>query len=298
MDYYRRSIAIDPDYGLAYAGLAETQILKATWIEGIHPKDVYPAAREMALRALEIDPNLSGAHTVLGAVAHEYDWDWEEAERELLRAIELNPNYATAHQWYSELLATLGRLDESVREAKTAQALDPFSSIINCIVGYFQVLNAETEVGFAGLDEVQETDPLFPPLHMIRHYCYDWIGDEKRSAETWTRYQELTAITPLQKENARALRASYDSGDLSEFYRVVIRQLRHLYNESYASPAYIAGFFAVAGEPDSAVAWLERGYLTHGSLMYSIPRDGRFEVMREDPRFVDLLHRMNLTYWR
>jgi len=297
MDYYRRAIAVDPDYGLAYAGLAETQILKATWIEGARPEDVYPAARDMALRALEIDPDLSAAHTVLGAVAHEYDWDWELAEKELLRAIELNPNYATAHQWYSELLATLGRLDESVQEAKAAQVLDPFSSIINCIVSYFQVLNGETEAGFTGLDRVQETDPLYPPLHMIRHFCYDWIGDEERSVETWTRYQELTAITPTQKENARALRGARDGGDLAEYYREVTEQMTRLYEESYAPPAYIAGFFAIAGEPDSAMAWLERGYREHGTLMYSIPRDGRLKVMRDDPRFVDLLKRMNLTYW-
>jgi hypothetical protein len=133
---------------------------------------------------------------------------------------------------------------------------------------------------------------------MIRHFCYDWIGDEERSGETWTRYQELTAISPRQKENARALRAAYDTGDLAEYYREVIDQLKRLYDESYASPAYIAGFFAVAGKPDSAMVWLERGFREHGVFMYSIPRDGRLEVLRDDPRFVDLMKRMKLTYWR
>jgi serine/threonine-protein kinase len=294
MEYYRRAIAVDPDYGLAYAGLAETQILKATWIEGIHPVDVYPAAREMAVRALEIDPNLSGAHAVLGAVAHEYDWKWDKAEKELLRAIEINPNNATAHQWYGELLATLGRLDEAVGEAKLAQGLDPLSLIINCMVSFFQVLNGETE---AGLDRVEDTDPFFPPLHMIRHFCYDWIADETRSAESWTRYHEVTAITAEQKQNARALRAAYEAGDLAGFYREAIEQMTRRYEESYAPPSYIAGFCVLAGEPDAAMAWLERGYRTHGALMYSIPRDGRFVAMRDDPRFVDLMRRMNLTYW-
>jgi serine/threonine-protein kinase len=297
MEYYQRAIELDPDYGLAYAGLAETQILKATWTEGSDPNVVYPAAREMALRALEIDPNLSAAHTVLGAVAHEYSWDWEEAEMQLLRAIELNPNYATAHQWYSELLATLGRMDESVKEARKAQELDPFSPIVNAIAGDFLVLKGETEAGFAELEKVEKMDPFFPPLYLIRRFCYDWIGDEKNSAKAWIRFKEVAATTKKQKENARALRAAFDTGGLPGFYETVIRQMKLLYSESYASEQYIAGFYAHAGETDSAMVWLERGYRWHGTDMYSIPRSACFDKLRDDPRFVDLMKRMNLTYW-
>jgi serine/threonine-protein kinase len=298
MEYYRRAIEVDPEYGLAYAGLAESQILKATWTEGSRPEKVYPAAREMALRALEIEPDMAAAHTVLGAVAHEYSWDWVEAEGQLLRAIELNPNYATAHQWYGELLATLGRTNESVREARAAQELDPFSLIINAWVGQALVLDGQTEAALAEMDKVEEMNPSFPPLWLIRHLCYSWIGDWERCAESWIRYCETAAISQRQKEDARALRAAYEGGGLPEFYRTAIGHLKRLYNESYASPQYIAGFHAAAGEPDSAMVWLERGYREHGSQMYTVARSGLFDILRDDPRFVDLMKRMRLTYWK
>ena len=298
MEFYRKAIELDPDYGLAYAGLAEAQILKATWTEGSDPNEVYPEARKMAEQALEIDPTLAPAHTVLGAVAHEYEWEWEEAEKQLLWAIELNPNYATAHQWYSELLATLGRMDESVREARIAQELDPFSLIINTVAGNYLVLSGEVEAGFAELEKVEEMDPLFPPLYLIRHFCYAWIGDEVNSAKDWIRFKEVSATTEQQKGSVRELRAAFDTGGLPGFYETVLRQMKRLYWESYASPQYIAGFFALAGEIDSAMVWLERGYGEHGTNMYSIPRSGCFLGMRDDPRFIDLMNRMNLTYWR
>jgi serine/threonine-protein kinase len=298
MDYYRRAIEIDPDYGMAYAGLAETQILKGTWGVGLRPEEVYPVARDMALKALDIDPDLAAAHTVLGAVAHEHDWDWVEAETQLLRAIELNPNYATAHQWYSELLATLGRMDESIRQIRTAQELDPFSLIINAWYAESLVLAGQTEAAFAQLDKVEEMDPTFPPLWLIRHFCHDWIGDREKTADAWIRYSEVSAVSQRQKDEARALRTAYETGGLVEFYPTISGQLKRQYYESYASPQYIAGFHVLAGDADSAMVWLERGYREHGNQMYSISRLGRFELLRDDPRFVDLLERMNLKYWK
>jgi TolB-like protein/tRNA A-37 threonylcarbamoyl transferase component Bud32 len=298
MEYYKRAIELDPDYGLAYAGLAETQIVKGSWSVGLRPREMYPVAKEMALKALEIDPRLAAAHSSLGAIADEYEWDWEEAESQLLRAIELNPNYATAHQWYGELLATLGRMEESVRELRLAQELDPFSLIINSIAGMYLVVSGDSEAGMAELDKVQEMDPFFPAIYKVRQNCYDWLGDHEKSAQAWVRYQELAAISERQEEDAEALRAAYEAGGLPEFRNAAISQMERQYAESYFDPALIAGFLAAAGEIDSAMAWLERGYQERATAMYWIPTDGRFEVMQDDPRFIDLMKRMGLTYWR
>ncbi|UCG53199.1 MAG: protein kinase [Candidatus Latescibacterota bacterium] len=298
MEYYKRATDIDPDYALAHAGLAESQVLLGTWAEGLRPDEVYPKAREMALRALEIDPGLAAAHAVLGLIAHEYEWKFDEAERHFRRAIELNPNYATAHQWYGELLATLGRLDECRREMQTAHELDPLSLIINSVRGEFLVLGGEVEAGLTELEKVIRLDPSFAPAYLMLGSCYWWTGDTEKAALANLNYAETSAISERQKDDARALRATYEKKGLGEYYSLAIAQKKRLHKESYASPAMIAGLYVESGEPDSAIAWLERGYREHATFMYTIPRDGRFEVLRDDPRFIDLMKRMGLTYWR
>src|SRR5205823_1000231 len=135
LDYYKQASDKDPAYALAYDGLADCLIAQA-WYSFRPSKDVYPQAKTAARKALELDESLSEAHASLAFVLTNYDWDWPSAEKECKRAIELNPRYAIAHHWHSDLLAAMGKLDESFNEEKRAQELDPLSLIINTWLGW------------------------------------------------------------------------------------------------------------------------------------------------------------------
>ena len=134
IDYFNHAIAKDPNYALAYAGLADCYDLLHEYSD-LSPKESYPKAKAAAIKALELDDTLGEAHTSLAYSLVNYDWDWRGAEKEYQRAIQLNPNYATAHQWYAECLSMLGRHTEAIAEIKRAQELDPLSLIINQGVG-------------------------------------------------------------------------------------------------------------------------------------------------------------------
>ncbi|MBA2378121.1 MAG: winged helix-turn-helix domain-containing protein, partial [Blastocatellia bacterium] len=128
--FYRQAIAIDPNYALAYAGLADSYNLLGSY--GVLPlKESHPKARAAAEKALEIDGELAEAHTSLATVIADYYWDWAEAEKHFKQAIALNPNYPVARNWYSQHLARMGRFEEAIEEAKRAQTLDPLSPSAN-----------------------------------------------------------------------------------------------------------------------------------------------------------------------
>lgn len=135
IEHFNQAIERDPNFALAYAGLADTYVLLPTFGAG-SPRESFPKAKAAAKRALEIDDTLAEAHTSLAFALFKYDWDLAESNREFQRAIELNPAYATAHQWYGHhYLAARGRFDEVIAEAKRAQELDPLSLIINADLG-------------------------------------------------------------------------------------------------------------------------------------------------------------------
>jgi tetratricopeptide (TPR) repeat protein len=124
IEYFQKAIVKDPNYALAYSGLADCY----TWLPAlafVPPKEAYPKAREAALKALEIDDTLAEAHTSLALVKAHHDWDWSGAEKEFQRAIALNPDYVMAHPWYGWTLANTGRFEESIAEARRALELDP-----------------------------------------------------------------------------------------------------------------------------------------------------------------------------
>jgi Tfp pilus assembly protein PilF len=133
IEYFNRAIEIDPGYALAYSGLADCYNLQG--LRDADPKEAFPKAKAMALKALEIDDTLAEAHASLGFVKHRFDWDFAGAEKEFKRALELNPNYATAHQWYAFYFASIGKFTEAIEEMRRAQEFDPLSLEINADLG-------------------------------------------------------------------------------------------------------------------------------------------------------------------
>ncbi len=142
IEHFQKAIEIDPSYARAYAGLADSYAVIPSYSNN-RSKEAFPKARTAALKALEIDNSLAEAHATLASVLNEFDWKFEEAEKEFKRAIELDPNYATAHHWYAEYLLTMNRDDEALTEIKRAQECDPLSLIINSILGLIHALKGD-----------------------------------------------------------------------------------------------------------------------------------------------------------
>jgi TolB-like protein/Tfp pilus assembly protein PilF len=290
ISFFDQARGIDPNYGLAYAGLADSyQIL--VFHGGLSPKDYVPKARAAAERAIAIDDGLAEAHTALAYVRFYYDWDWAGAEREFKRAIELNPNYATAHQWYGELLGDLERNDESLAERKWALTLDPLSPIINSELGisYYEARHYDRAV--EEFRKAAELYPDFSPAHSFLAMAYESIGH----------YDE--AIAECRKAIDLARSDHYLLTQLARMYARSGRQtdarqlLGEMTNDSehrYFPRTHIAAIYMALGDKERALEWLEKAYNERDwglPIARSFPD---FDDLRSDPRFQDLLKRMNL----
>ena len=291
IDYFNQAIAIDPNYGLAYNGLAYNYINQDDWF--IPPKEAGPRARDAANRALAIDDADADGHVSRAIVAHWYEWDWATAEREFKRAIELNPNNSEAHGYYSWFLAPMGRKDEAVAEAKRSQQLDPFSSLANFIVGSALVFTRQWDPAIEQLRSAKELDPTFWFAPCFLGRAYEHKG---RLPEAIAEFQRALELEKDNPEIWSGLGHAYAlSGNRTEAQKV-IDHLKGLSAHSYIAPFDFAVIYAGLGEKDQAIAWLNRAYAERS---YYVPvyltTDARLDSLRSDPRFGDLLRRIGLT---
>ncbi len=294
IEYFRQAIAKDPNYALAYAGLADCYSFLAI-LSIVPPKEAYPKAKEAALRALEIDDRLAEAHSSLAYIEAINDWDWSGAEREFQRAIELNPNYAGSHQGYGIALAQMGRLDEAIAEEKRALQLDPLSLLIN---GSLALTFYEARQYEQAIEQEQKTLDLDPNYLIARMGL--GLAYIQKSA-----YQQ--GIAELEKAVTISGGAAPALSNLGYAYARVGRKaeaqkeldkLEELAKKKYIPAGSRARIYAGLGDKDKTFQWLETAYAEHsiaGTLPGMIKVDPVFDPVRSDPRFTDLLRRMNLT---
>jgi len=288
-EYFQQAIEKDPGYALAYAGLADTYGVVATW-NVMAPKEAYPRAKAAAFKALEMDETLAEAHALLGSAREEYDWDWVGAEKEFKRAIELNPGYATAHQWYAEYLSVMGRHNEAIAEAKRAQELDPLSLMINAIGGRVFFYARRYDEAIAQCRRTLELNPGFYPAHLFLAWAYE---QEKRYAEAISEYQK--AIAPGQSNPllAAELARGYVAAGKRTEALTVISQMGELSKRRYVSSYVIAQIYTALGDTGRAFQWLEKAYQERDSQLAWLKAEPGFDSLRSDPRFQNLLRRMN-----
>jgi len=282
--YFNQAIARDPDFPLAYSGLADCYIL----MHLNRPDAAKMAqARTAALRALALDDSLAEAHTSLAAVKVFLDWDWAGAETEFKRALELNPNYAPAHHWYGNiLLGPLGRHEEAVAELKRAQSLDPLSLIINTDVGYAYFLARRYDDAFSEYQKVLAMDSSFLPLRSDLARYYELMG----MYDAW--FQEELAMAGPQ--HAQSLRKLYAEGG----YRLVI--LEHAVTQGVMSsadqpmPFVAAVSYAILGDHPHALAALKESFNAHEPGLIYLKVDPAWNNLRGEPAFQSIEHRMGL----
>ena len=289
LEYFQQAINLAPNYALAHSGVADSYIVLGN--NGLVPSvDAYPKARAAALKALGLDENLAEPHASLARVLEDYDWDWLAAEREHQRAIELNPNYATAHHWRALGLALTGRDKEALAEIQLARKLDPLSMIINANIALVLYFGHQYDRAIVEARRALELEPNNAWAHGYLGLIYLQKGMHKESlAEFRTLQTSSLADSPAYALFAGARAAA---GNHEEALKIV-GQLKRQSKQGYISPSYIAKAYLALGDKDEALAWLQKGLDDHDGPMVSLKVDPELDPLRSDPRFQDLLRRMN-----
>ena len=290
--FYEQALGIDPQCVLAYTGLAESYAVLPTWAYNVRSADAYRRAREMAEKALSLDPNVGPAHAVLGVIAETYDWDRAAAARYLKRAVELSPNDANARQWHAEFLARDGRRKEAAAEMRVALELDPLSLIVGAVAGWVLAANGEFDAADAQFQKVFSLDPEFASGYLMQSIACQFMAKPDRAASASVRYLELTATTDRLREGAVAVRRALEHDGIDAFYRDITTVLEQNRRDGYLVSYFIAHYQAQQRQTDSVMVWLERGYRDREPMMPAISVDPVFDFMHSDPRFVDLCSRL------
>jgi TolB-like protein/Tfp pilus assembly protein PilF len=291
--YFEQAIARQPDYALAYAGLAHCYALLGGYT-GTSPEPYIARARAAALKALELDDRLAPAHTALAVIAQDYDWDWQTAESEYRQAIRLDPNDVTAHHWYAEFLSFQGRFDEAFAEIDRAEQFDPLSSIIQTDHAAILYYARQYDRAAAVLRTVLARDPGFGRAHGILLQVLVAQGKTKEALADLTAF----AAAPPVKGSSWLFSISAHiyalTGDRHK-QEEQIAALQRLGRTQHFDAHQMFYAYADAEHKDLALAALERAYREHSSELTGLKANPIYDPFRSDPRFQALLHRMNFA---
>ncbi|MGA8620516.1 MAG: tetratricopeptide repeat protein [Candidatus Sulfotelmatobacter sp.] len=293
-----RAISLDPNYALAYAGLARVYSL-APLTGVMSGQDAMPKAREAASRAIALDDSLAEGHTALAFVKAHYEYDWAGAQREYLRALELNPNDAYTHLFYSNnYLSPLGRHDEAIVEMKKAIELDPFSPPVQSFLGRTYLWAGRYE---EALPQTQKCNQMFPGFainHERLAHLYTYIGKFQEAILEDSRARSLAgedSETVSKKE--RSLQLAWKSGGPHRYWRQLL-EFAHLPDnppEAYTSAYGLAILYSRFGEREKAIQSLEKAYQERELAMTEIGVEPALDPLRSDSRFQSLLRRVGLV---
>lgn len=292
IDYFERSVARDPSFAKAYAGLADCYSLRNNVAYGAAGvREAMEKAGYNARKAVEAGDSLPEAHTSLGMVRLRYLWEWDGAERELKRAVELNPDYAPAHYWYSNLLAALGRFDESVREAEVAKGLDPYSPAAHMNYGRALYYARRYEEAAAYLGETAGRYPSYPQFPHMLALVRMQQGRYDEAVAT------LEAMRPKHSRYAdAALGFAYGRMGRPDKAAEMLRDIERLSTpEDPMPPLEWALVYIGMDDRGRAFEKLEEVYRGRFSHLAYLKSDPMYDSLRDDPRFADLARRVNLT---
>jgi TolB-like protein/Tfp pilus assembly protein PilF/tRNA A-37 threonylcarbamoyl transferase component Bud32 len=290
LECFQAAIQEDPNYALAYVGLADTYNVGPNNV-GWPVNDAFPKAKAAALKALEIDNTLAEAHTSLAYTKGAYEWDFEGAEEEFHKAIKINPEYPTAHHWYAFLLSWLGRHEEAIAEIKLARTLDPLSARISSNVGNILCFARRYSQALEELKKALDLDPYHQNTNWWISAAYAGLGEYEKSIASQRQALELTG--GIEDRNPFIAYVNALAGKRKEATRIlnnIIESSKQTYVRSWA----IACIFAALGEKDQAFAWLDKAYTERDSDLASLKVRPQFDLVRSDPRFIALLRKIGL----
>ncbi len=292
-DYFQEAIDKDPNYGLAYLGLAEYYSVIADYAP-IPSSETIPKSKTYAKKALSIDDSLAEAHGVL-AGSYDLDWDWAAGEREFQRTLELDPNNSRNHVLYGLHLDAVGKQEQALGHYLRGVELDPLNqNAIDNLAGEY-LSSKRLEQAIEECKKNLEIDPNFSRAHLTLATAYLLTGKYEQYLEEWEKGANLSKDANDIAVAQAAKREYPKSG-----YRGALKSALALQQEQakriYVDPAWIAGQYAFLGEKDQAFAWLEKAYTEKSGFIGSnLKTHPFFDSLRSDPRYADLLKRMGLT---
>jgi len=292
IQHYERAIAVDPEFPLGYAGLADAYSLLGDY--GLTaPVDIMPKAKEAAEKALSLDPTLAEAHTSLAFIKSLFEWRWEEAEEHYRKSIALNPGYVTAHHWYGlDFLALHGRLEDAEAEVRIAAQLDPLSPIINEGVSYMLLLSRRYEEAIEQSRRVLELDPQFYKAFTGMGRAYSLMGRYSEAIGLLEKGRLLAGDMP---SILGALGQTYALAGREQGARRLLAQLQALSERRFIPSTCFAIVHLGLGEKSRALDWLELGCERHELTVTSINSHPLYDSLRNEPRFSALLQRIGFT---
>lgn len=287
--YLRQAVMKDPNYALAYDGLAYYYIAVAEWM--MSPQEAYPRAKEAAMQALALDESLAEAHASLGAVHFLYDWDWSVAEREFKRALQLDPNYATTYQQYCQFLVANGRVDEALATIKRGHALEPLSVEINTYLGWILSMAGQHDLAVAELNNALEMNPDFWFARLILAGVYEEVG---RFPEAGAEYEKASAQESEFSEALANLGYFYARRGKIDEARKILIELKQRAGRGYVPPYFFFMIHFALGEKDKALPWFEAAYEQRCIYLLWDKVFAYSKYQRSDPRLAAILDKVGV----
>jgi eukaryotic-like serine/threonine-protein kinase len=287
--YFQDAIAEDPNYALAHDGMADAYAVLGGNGQAA-PQESFSKAKEEAQRALELDDTLAEAHATLADIEDQYEWNWSGADQEFQKAIQLNPNYATAHQWYGLGLLDQGRVKEGTAEIKRALELDPLSIVMNLDLGGAFMDSRQYDQSIEQLKRTLELAPDSPQVHGTLAMAY---LEDSQYKEGMAEINEAAKDSPGDPRYPALLGYAYALGGRKAEAQQILERLSALPKQEYVSPQLVALVYVGLGNKDKAFEWLEKA--RDERRLTNLKVGKIWDPLRSDPRFQDLLRRMNLA---
>ena len=290
--YFSQATAADPDYALAYSGLADVYSVRPNYWG--NPNVDFPKSNAAARRALQLDATLAHPHAVLGENQIKFEWDFAGGAAEFKKAFALDPNDATAHQWYADDLGTIGgREQEALAQINLAHELDPLSPIITRVIGSVLVSARRYDDAIAVCSKLAHENPTFAVAHDCLKYAYWGKGLYPQVIEEAKIYAKLNGA-PRDAEYAEALERGFRSGGWSGALAQEIDTQLELRKTGYASPLTIARLYAGLDDAERTFQWLDIAYVEHDRLLIGLNTYFQLDSVRSDPRFAELVRKVGL----
>jgi DNA-binding winged helix-turn-helix (wHTH) protein/TolB-like protein/Tfp pilus assembly protein PilF len=289
IDCFQKAVAADPNFALAYAGLADAYVLVASF--SVEPgRQAISSARTAALSAIQLDSGLAEPHAALGMISFFTDWDGAAAEQEFQRALALEPNYATAHHWYALDLAAMGRADQAAYEVRKAQDLDPTSSMIGTNVGWVLYLNRHYDDAEHAFRKVLDMDPGFVRAHTRLGITLLTEGKNQAAVQELRQALALSGDPYVKGVLAESLAVSGNRAEASRMLSEMIKDSQ----QRYVQPFGIALAYLGLGQRAQALEWLQKALDDHTTTMVWAKIDPELDQLRSTPELQAMLAKMKL----
>jgi TolB-like protein/Flp pilus assembly protein TadD len=290
VEHFQQAVENDPNYALAYAGLADCYVLLG-WNSYLPPKRAFPKGKAAATAALQLDPDLAEARTPLAALLWLDDWQWEKAQVEFKRSLKLNPSYPTANHWYAEYLMTMGQHEEAMVRIRKSQDLDPLSLIISVAVGWALYFARRYEEAIEQLHRTVDLDPNYPVTHWILGLLLRKTGCYESAIAEGEKGVRLSGGSPLMRA---ALAQTLGTAGRTDEACHILADLIELAHQKYVAPYFLAGIHIGLGQYERAMEYLRKCYEEHSHWLIYLHLDPTMDDMRGNPDFQELLLRIGL----